>query len=215
MHLPPRPSSITPTIAARTRELHQLAWPDSPSAEVIPNLSAWLPGDILVMSTLSPTSAVRVYQARQSDKQIKKYADWTHCAVYIGHGLMVDTMPKNGARVRRVFPETSRRTIAVRRPDPSQFTDEEALNIAEIATAMEDIPYTSYLRLGLGNGFTSTGANGLPKELYCSSLVFWAADQAGVPLTIAPNYAAESLPACLMFHPNLVDIDAAWHPPAL
>jgi len=213
MPLPKRPSSANQLASGSNAEPRRLAWPSPPVAEVIPNFETWALGDILVMESRSSRNWVQFYQSKHGSSDIRQSASWTHCAIYVGDGLIVDTMPKDGARIRRLFPETDR-AIAVRRIDPALTTADEGLRIAEIATSTERIPYTSFLKLGLGNGATTLAPNGFPQSLYCSSLVYWVADRAGVPLTLAPNFDAEMLPAGLLFNSYLVDVPSFWRPPA-
>lgn len=165
------------------------------------------------MECRSSRNWVRFCQSKHPNSDIRQNASWTHCAIYVGDGLIVDTMPKDGARIRRLFPETDR-LIAVRRIDPALSTADERLRVAEIATCTENVPYTSYLKLGLGNGATKLAPSGWPQSLYCSSLVYWVADRAGVPLTLAPNFDPEMLPAGLMSNSYLKDVSASWCPPA-
>lgn len=218
MPLPIAPTSVQGIQPGATPSARPIAWPVSEIA--VPNLVDWAPGDILVMETLGTTGSALVEGFQQSSPiaAVRAHARWTHCAVYISRGLIVDSRPWHGGRVRRLCTETAHRRITVLRIKATVATRAERHRLAEVAAELEDVSY-SYWSLGwaqpLPNGSQNAGSSGaLPRSLICSALVGFAASKAGIALEYAPGAATPLLPAGLMVHPWLEEIMATWHPPA-
>jgi len=161
-------------------------------------------------------SPVELYQAHHRLNGVKRNSEWTHCAIYLQDGVMVDAMPQNGTRLRRLQPEAAARDITVLRIKDSFSEEDERLRIAEIAACCEGTPYSSYLGLLLNKPFnsqvSSNGGNQTPKAMVCSTLVEFATDQAGLFLSHVqyPEFE-EMLPASLMYHPWLEPVQTSWH----
>lgn len=218
MPLPPLPAVLNQHQQSAAGEKRPLSWPAT--APAIPNLSGWQPGDVLVMKALPTSQPIVAFQKRHPDTKVHAFADWTHCAVYIGDGLMVDTRPSWGARIRRLYPETVQREIAVRRLKSAILSSPplEREMLGEYSALLEDVPYMSYVNLGLSaylkrNVGMPLNSGKLPSALVCSSLVEYAADKAGVALRFEPSSVDPILPASLMSHPWLEDVPADWRQP--
>jgi hypothetical protein len=215
--LPHRPSSNHVFPAKASAEPRPLAWPRASKA--IPNFSDWLPGDIVVMETSSANNPVAVFQKRTKERDMVKFADWTHCAVYIGDGLIVDTRWKQGATIRRLFPETGHRRIVVRRFDPAIVPPAHCKIFADVVAEFEGVPYAKYWHTlqhaqshHLQNGGVTQGSNGVPTRMICSSLVTFAAHRSKIAIRPPPLSNSPILPASLMFHPWLTDVPVEWRP---
>lgn len=61
----------------------------------VPNFKKWKPGDLLVMEKLPGggifSSGIEAYQKARVHRGAQRYVDCTHCAVYIGDGLIADS----------------------------------------------------------------------------------------------------------------------------
>ena len=191
--------SILPAPPAVARPM---AWPWPWN---VPNLADWQPGDVLVMRG-SPNSLVSLFQAAQNDPQLKVNSHWTHCAIYVGDGLMVEAVPWHGARVSRIFPSARARDIWVLRvrgtPDQRKLAAEKALEV-------EGLPYSTFL-IGhhVLNGGAGPGNN--PTSLVCSSLVTFALRQAKIALRPVGQHS-QMLPASFVSHPWFTPVSTRWH----
>lgn len=205
-HLPHRPSSTSSVSNNPPRERRPVSWPPTVDGRFVPNFSAWQPGDFLLMEARPGRSnPVQTYQKRHPDPMVRQWADWTHCAIYLGDGLMVDTVYQDRVRIRRVFTETDNRRIAVRRLSNTFCTGDERKLLAELAAMAEGVKYASLLQLVLGRLSAQSGTGNLPTVLVCSTLVDWAATRAGIGLS--QMVSGDLLPAHLMNHPWLQDVN--------
>lgn len=154
----------------------------------------------------SPNSAVSLFQAAQNDPTLTPYRDWTHCAIYVGAGLMVEAVPWHGARVSRIFRAAKTRDIVVLRvrgtPDQRKLAAEKALEV-------EGVPYATFLigRHVLNGG---AGPGQRPTSLVCSSLVTFALRQAKIALRPIGSHS-QMLPASFMAHPWFTAVPTRWH----
>jgi uncharacterized protein YycO len=210
--LPVCPSSFTGLFQ---RPARPVSWPVG--LQFLPNLDDWREGDILVMeqvpNAIASYAVVGIQQAHP-DKQIQAYAHCTHCAVYVGNGLIADARLGTVAGVRRLSNEAGRRRISVLRFDARSVTADEVRRFVEVIFEFEGVPYVrgpagliQWLR-----GYNGS-ISGLPRSVVCSSLVEWAAAEAGVNLrqTMRHMNMGPSLPAMFMTLPLLTHVPAQWH----
>jgi hypothetical protein len=179
----------------------------------MPNFNAWTPGDILVFEALpnNPlTPVIEAYQKVNATTGARPYADCTHCAVYLGDGLIADARFRRLMGIRRLWPETLRRKLCVLRFDHSIVTSAEVQLFVEETLALEDVKYgaspIAFAKWRSGQ-FLNQSA---PSGLVCSAVIEYAANRAGIPLAKARKVYGPMLPASLMAHPWLIPQQAEW-----
>jgi len=178
----------------------------------VPNLATWLPGDILLFDSLPGLAgkAIQAYQAANAHASARQFANLTHCAVYLGGGLIADSRFRRLVGVRRLWPETMKRATCVLRFDPKEISPDEVRDFVEEIYELEDVPYgaTPWAYKNWRNG--TFRHNGAPTGLVCSALIELAATKAGIPLSLARKVTGPMLPASFMAHPWLLPVQAEW-----
>jgi len=182
----------------------QLGW--------VPNFAQWRPGDILVFDGVGGLigNAIQTYQKAKAHNGAKPFANFTHCGVYLGEGLIADARFKRLIGVRRLWPETMKRALCVLRFDPQHITSDEVRDFLEEVYSLEDIPYgtaPAAIKSWLSGTFLSKA---IPSGLVCSALIEYAASRAGIPLSLARKVSGPMLPASFMAHPWLLPVQAEW-----
>lgn len=191
------------------QENRPVPWPFS--LGIVPNLSQWEVGDILVMHSTSPSNVVVQAQMNHPDPRVSAVAQWTHCAIYVGDGLILDARFLRTASVHRLSPDAEVRAIEVLRFDDAAVTADERRLFAEKALELEGVPYmyspVGYALMQQGS-YPNHGHPGL--GLVCSSLVEKAALDAGIGIIHAPQVISPIVPGSLLLHPWLVRVHSEW-----
>lgn len=197
---------------AGAREARPLSWPFDPRGWV-PNFNDWNEGDLLVMEQVpgdQTAAIVRTYQAQNAPYAARQYADCTHCAVYLGEGLIADSRFRKAVTIRRLFPELIRRRVAVLRWDSTFVHKDQVRGFLRAVFDLENVPYAqsppSLFRWHSGRYLSSPATNGL----VCSGLIEYAAYQVNMDLAKAPGQHCPMLPAAFLTHPWLRRINTDW-----
>ncbi|TMH26666.1 MAG: hypothetical protein E6H66_24710 [Betaproteobacteria bacterium] len=81
----------------------------------LPNFSDWQPGDVVLYAPEKYNAKQLVIAAAQRTSFAAEHACWTHCALYVGGGYIVDALGVGGVDKRPVETLTNDGHIRVRR----------------------------------------------------------------------------------------------------
>jgi uncharacterized protein YycO len=181
-------------------------WPGT----YVPNFSDWTLGDIVLVEGTGVTgNAIQLGQTISTNAAMRAGSQWSHAAVYVGNGDVVDATLAAGIQSRSVWNYCQSRAVTIRRiTDPSI----PSMDIAEIATkARSHIgqPYSIMqpLLAKLGWLGAQTPNN---NALYCSTLVgLVVAEATGIELGSIPQWQP-LYPAMLAMHSDLSTVPLEW-----
>lgn len=220
MPLPPGALDLYPqtqaAIGANPTEQRPLSWPAKPNGWV-PNLSDWRPGDLLVMERVSNgagagaiTTAIEAYQRKFAHPAARTFADCTHCAVYLGDGLIADARYGKVVTIRRLFPEVFRRKMCIVRWDYNVITKAQVRGFTRAVFDLEGVPYSNS-PLAIFQWHQGSLNGSVPaRNLVCSALIEYAAKQVKIALSKAPGVTYPMLPASFLAHPWLTQVPVDW-----
>jgi cell wall-associated NlpC family hydrolase len=180
------------------------------TANRVPNLSAWLPGDVVLVAAAADVTGLAVRAAQRLSRQaaIRAAASFTHAGFYVGGGQMIDLTPRDGVARRSVWHYCEKRAIALRRlrsPDGADL----GKRIAIAADAHRGEPYSATAAI-LSKLIPGTWPD--PNRLYCSTFVGLVVVEATeIALTRLPEHRPLH-PATLAVHPALDAIELEWCP---
>lgn len=180
-------------------------WP----GHLVPNFSDWLPGDVLLVAQsggkgLGP---VKAWQTLAFEQQVRAAADFTHAALYVGDGLLIDVRPGEGVARRSVWYYAQQRALMLRRLKPGDPGRPPAQRIAECATGHLGKGY-SRMQVALSAALPSTPSD--PDKLFCSSFIdVVVAEATGVKLNMLPRHRP-FFPAVLAVHEELDTVALEW-----
>lgn len=178
------------------------------SGTYIPNFSDWRPGDVVLVGQ-GPgvkgnlVSATQAFSIRRSSRVGHA---WTHAALYVGAGQVVEAVFPEGVVQSSVWKYCHHRAILVRRLD-DPFSPIEGLSAAKLAQALIGRPYSA---LEVLRSKLMPRTKPKQSKLYCSTFV-------GFTLNASTGYSLYALPehlplypATLAHHPDLVDVFVEW-----
>ena len=175
-------------------------WP----ARLVPNFSDWHPGDI-VLVTAEKTLAgggIVLGQAVTFNLATVPGARYSHAAIYVGDGLIVDATFNNPIKVRSVWEYCRHRALALRR-----VPIDNADAIATYALAHLGEPYSA-AAVARSKLIPKTVPD--RRRLYCSTLVGLVVAEA-TDIQLASEWRHRPLqPATLATHPDLSIVDCGW-----
>lgn len=192
------------------QEARPLTWPTS--LVVVPNLSTLQPGDlVLVKADQSPFgAAIRGVQGSLlSSSPPNGDPDWTHVGLYVGDGLMVETVPTHGVRYCPVSQYVQSRDLRVRRylRQGAHLSAQDGQRIVRAAAEFFEQKY-SYWSI-VGHLMMQTNLSN-PAAFFCSSFVAIAYTK-GIKALLEKEVRHRPLfPATLANHPQFDDIDLEW-----
>lgn len=208
--LPPA-SSINPSSVLTTEPAAPTGWPGA----VVPNFSDWRPGDIVLVRGPKGTAGtmVRLDQALSTNGVIRSSREWTHAAVYVGDGCVIDATYGQPIAERSLWDYCERRAITVRRVRPSStVTRQDIEDTANAVRGFLGLPYGTWDVI-----FDAIWPRSLPvrsrRSLYCSTLVEAAiAEATQLRLSSLPAHRP-MYPAVLAGHPLLLGVPLEWRVP--
>lgn len=202
--LPPSTRAAGLVAAQRERSI-PAAWPGT----YVPNFSDWREGDIVLVHHSSETASLAIVasQAASFSAVTRAGADWSHAAVYIGGGMLVDATVGTGVSAQSVWHYCQNRAIRLRRLSDPSISLRHIANISLEAQRQIGKPYS------LIQAIVSKlvpGTTPIPNALYCSTLVGLVVARAtGYDLTY--DTAHQPLhPGTLAAHPDLIDVLLEW-----
>lgn len=171
----------------------------------VPNFSDWKPGDVVLVEANSwPIPAAQLLSTNPLRRSGFR---WSHAAVYVGNGEVVDAVYPTGVITQTVWNYCQHRQIRVRRLNVPNIPTTHIQQIATVARSCVGQPYSrAQLLLSLLH------LAGKPRhdELYCSTFVAFSIDDAtGLDLSYLPAWQP-IYPAILAMHPWLDDVPLEW-----
>ena len=180
-------------------------WP----SKLVPNFSEWLSADIVLVGS-DGTRAARAIQAAQrtSFSAVTRAGyEYTHAALYLGDGRLIDATVASGISERSVWDYCGHRKLTVRRVPGLSPTD-----INDIVNKAKTHLGKNYAWLGVVISKLIPKTEPNPKRLYCSTFVGLSIDQgSGRKLASLPEHKP-LYPGTLMAHPGLDQIELEWRP---
>lgn len=190
---PPRETTVPP------------GWP----SPLVPNFSGWQPADIVLVGndgTLAGNVIVASQYASLSGAT-RAGAKYTHAAIYVGNGMLVEAIVGAGVAERSVWDYCQFRTLALRRVPA--LSRAQASNIVLAARSHLGQSY-SWLGAIASKLIPQTEPN--PDRLYCSTYVSLVVAQgSGRMLASMPRYKPLH-PGTLAGHAGLDRVDLEWRP---
>eukprot|EP01037_Dinobryon_pediforme_P005526 gene5526-5580_t len=120
----------------------------------IPNEDAMLPGDVILVTSGSVVGSL-IHRAQSTGGFASDHAIWTHAAMYIGRGQVVEATPIGGVRVGNFLEMTYGRKVLVRRRSNDSLTTlvvryqiaVEALTALRTSYSFSAIPRLAWLAM--------------------------------------------------------------------
>lgn len=181
-------------------------WPGT----YVPNLSDWRLGDILLAKGTGLVGVgIQLGQSITARPHMALGAAWTHAAIYVGGGMVVDATGKLGVDEQSLWNYVERRPITLRRITDPAVTRAEIDDIAACARTHIGEPYSTLqvilAKLGWGTAQTPNR-----NALYCSTFVGLVVTEA-TQVELASKKRYQPLyPGVLATHPGLTSVPLEW-----
>ena len=171
---------------------------------VVPNLSDWMAGDVVVVQGKWLPSAVQLASLSRANRDGHKH---THAGIYVGQGVLIDAMPRGGI-ARRSLAAYVNRPVGLRRiPD---ISDQERARIADAAASYIGQSYNWWA--AIASKLVPAEINLGRRAFYCSTLVAEAVELGcGKQLDALPTYRP-LYPAALAKHQAFDAVEVEWRP---
>lgn len=210
------PNSVLPshTTAATTGGIGAaLREPNVPSAwpgSYVPNLSDWEPGDLILIEGVGVSGVVIQTGQAISGRAMALASGWSHAAVYVGSGMVVDATLTAGIQQQSLWNYVQHRAITVRRLQASVAVASPAgTSIAIAASRHVGKPY-SLMQAVLGKlGWPASLAPD-PNALYCSTFVGLVIAQATSVVLWSDPAFQPLFPGSIAVHPDLEKVQLHW-----
>ena len=192
-------------VAPRREPLVPVAWPGT----YVPNFGDWREGDIVLVhrTTDAIGYAIQASQAASLSPVTRAGSIWSHAAIYIGGGIVVDATRGAGVSMQSVWNYCQTRAIQVRRLSDPSIPMADITDISALAQQHIGEPY-SVMQAFISKVFPGTVP--VPDALYCSTLVgLVVTDATGVDLSSDPAHQPLH-PGTLAAHPDLMDVLLEW-----
>jgi cell wall-associated NlpC family hydrolase len=183
----------------------------------VPNFSEWRLGDIILVATDGGKAGrgIQAAQAMSRNERVREAARFTHAAVYIGDGMLIDATVQQPIMRRSVWHYCQRRMITLRRIPSAAVNAISPSDIEAIATAAEAHIGEAYSLSAAIFSKLIPNTEPDPKRLYCSTFVGLVITQAtGLRLTASREHRPLH-PATLAVHPELQTVPLEWRQPAV
>ena len=185
--------------------------PDGWPGHAVPNFSEWLVGDVVLVAgdrTL-PATAIETVQRSMLHPTLAAHAGFTHAALYIGDGMLVDATLADGVSRRSVWFYCQYRGLTFRRLPARSLSQAAVASIANVANRYVGDQY-SLSEAAWSALMPGTAPN--HDHLYCSTFVGLVIAQAtGLLLWERPEHRP-LYPATLAGHPELDVVPVEWRP---
>jgi cell wall-associated NlpC family hydrolase len=186
-----------------------------------PDLNDWQPGDIVLVEKRGVKGALIAAAQWTILPAATSSTRWSHCAIYVGGGEIVDAMPGKdiGVRQRKFADYCFDRATALLRLDVGGKLLDPLLGqlISAEAKRLVGQPYAISALARVAGRFLAkafgVGQQPVPrqaKKLYCSSLVVVAYKAININLDFDPN-VLPCLPSNLPTHQDLYSLPLDWH----
>ena len=180
-------------------------WP----GQYVPNFDDWLPGDIVLVERDEEGTgrSLEIGQTISFNRLMRAGSRWSHAALYLGGGDIVEAIPRHGVVRRSIWNHCQTRAIRVRRLPSPVVTERMAQRVADFAETFVGRRYS--LKEVLRSKLVPNRRPDV-MELYCSTFIGLAV--AGITQLMLWD-GPEQLPlypAILAAHPDLADVPLLW-----
>ena len=176
----------------------------------MPNLGEWKPGDIVLVEAAGFIGTVlQVGQAAGASPSVALASRWSHAAIYIGNGILVEATIGTGVQQCSLWKYCQDRALTVRRIDDPAIPATDIAKIAGCAVSNLGEPY-SVLQAVLGKLGWSGAQAPHPDALYCSTFAALVITEAtGFELASDPQWQP-LFPSTLAVHGDLSVVSLEW-----
>jgi cell wall-associated NlpC family hydrolase len=213
-------SEVLPAIGLADLSDQPVAEPAVPAnwpGHLVPNFSEWRLGDIILVATDGGKAGrgIQAAQALSRNERVREAARFTHAAVYVGNGMLIDATVQQPIMRRSVWHYCQRRLMTLRRIPSTAANSISQTDIEAIAAMAEAHIGEAYSLSAAVFSKLIANTEPDPKRLYCSSFVGLVVAQAtGLRLTASREHRPLH-PATLAVHPELQPVMLEWRQPAV
>jgi len=207
---------IDPALAENTDKLAVIfdtqISPDVRTFGYIPDMDKLLPGDLLLFSTIKPSRITRFISTAQLNSGFSdEHARWTHAAVHIANGRMVEAVPVGGVKFGFLFDRILTSLVCVRRRENLTKLQraEICINVLSRLGKSYSMSYIWRTRKLLSNRFHWDPIHNDDKPNICSMLYSDAFIASNIDLVVRRQSSGIS-PAHLSATTTLDDIKVDW-----
>ncbi|MBV1864896.1 MAG: hypothetical protein KUG74_10725 [Rhodobacteraceae bacterium] len=176
-----------------------------------PNIASFHSGDVLLFEPRSPTRISRAISKSQKELFADDHARWTHAAIYIGEGMIVEALPFRGVVDGHVSDYLPSHNIRVRRFDVKKEADQYRISIGAMKRRGRSYDLHKIPRIAKSLINVSDLTNGYgQRHTICSQVCFDSILEATkVPLDECP-LDGPVVPAHLSNTASLQDVPVGW-----
>jgi cell wall-associated NlpC family hydrolase len=182
-------------------------WPGA----YVPNLSDWLPGDIVLVERHGASGMlIGAGQSITINPLMFRGRNWSHAAIYVGGGMIVDASVGAGIQEQCVWKYCHHRALSLRRlADPSVPSADIAM-ISKFARSHIGEPYSVLQILLAKLGWPPSSQVPNPAALYCSTFAAMVVAEATTIALAADPKWQPIYPAMLAMHTDLSPVPLEW-----
>lgn len=182
-------------------------WPGT----YVPNLSDWKPGDIVLVEAAGLGGGlIQLAQTITAKPLMGLGSQWSHAAIYIGQGMVVDATFGAGVQQQSVWNYCQLRAITLRRIDDPSIPAADIANIAMYAQLHVGQSYSALQALLGKLGWPASAKTPNPNAVYCSTFAGLVVAEA-TTINLAAHPSCQPLyPAVLAMHPDLDAVPLGW-----
>lgn len=176
----------------------------------MPNFSDWRAGDIVLVEAIGFVGGViQAGQMITTNPLMAAGSQWSHAAIYIGNGMVVDATWGAGITAQSLWTYCQSREVTLRRIDDPSIPAADIQDIAKYAASHIGEPYSAIQALLAKLGWSGAQTPN-PSALYCSTFAGLVVTEAtGVDLSSDPIWQP-LYPAMLASHSELVAVPLEW-----
>ena len=175
-----------------------------------PNFTDWKLGDIVLIAGYG-SAGILIQNAQLASRNplMNKGARWTHAAIYVGDGMVVDAAMSAGVMERSLWEYCEHRAITVRRLDDPSIPQAEIADIAARAKKHINKPYSAWQALIAALGWPPARVPNA-NSLYCSTFAGLVVAQATTVRLWNDPAHQPFFPAIIAQHPELKPVTLEW-----
>ena len=207
---------IDPSLAKNTvnpaESLDPQIPPDVRAFGYIPDIGQLRPGDLLLFSSIKPSRIAKALSTKQRDSGFSdEDARWTHAAVHIAKGRMVEAVPVGGVRLGFLFDRILSSLVCVRRRAGLTKLQRAEICIEALSRLGQgySLSYIWRMRKLLANRFHWDPIHNDDAPNICSMLYYYA-DLEVTNDTVVPGKYFGISPAHLSATKTLADVKVNW-----
>ena len=176
----------------------------------MPNFSEWRPGDIVLVEAAGFMGAiVQAGQAAGASRSLALASRWSHAAVFIGNGILVDAALGTGVQQCSVWNYCQHRALTVRRIDDPAIPGADIAKIPRCAVSHLGEPYSVVQVVLAKLGWPNAQAPNA-QAVYCSTFAALViAEATGFELASNPQWQP-LFPSTLSAHSDLSVVPLEW-----